>query len=97
MADCLIFPSRIETWGLPISEYAQYQKPMLLADLPYAHETAAGTHQTAFFDPQSPLQLKGMMQRLVANDNSFLTYIPKCKIASPTAESWEQLFEKLLD
>ena len=97
MADCLIFPSRIETWGLPISEYAQYQKPMLLADLPYAHETAAGTQQTAFFDPQSPVQLKEMMQRLIENDKSFLTYIPKCKIAAPTAESWEQLFEKLLD
>ena len=97
MADCLIFPSRIETWGLPITEYAQYQKPMLLADLPYAHETAAGTSQTAFFNPQSPLQLKELMQRLVENDKSFLSYIPQRKIAAPTAESWEQLFEKLLD
>jgi len=41
-ADCLVFPSRIETWGLPISEYLSVQPEgkMLLADLPYAHETA---------------------------------------------------------
>lgn len=41
-ADCLVFPSRIESWGLPISEFkaANASAPMLLADLPYAHETA---------------------------------------------------------
>ncbi len=96
MSDCLIFPSRIETWGLPISEFAQFDKPMLLANLPYAHETAAGTQQTAFFDPQSPQELKLMMQRLIEGDNSFLTHIPNPQVAEPIAESWEQLFDILL-
>ena len=32
--DCLVFPSRIETWGLPISEFLPYNRPMLLSDLP---------------------------------------------------------------
>ncbi|WP_236612706.1 glycosyltransferase [Elizabethkingia meningoseptica] len=41
-SNCLIFPSKVETWGLPISEFLEYNKPMLLADLPYAHETAIG-------------------------------------------------------
>lgn len=36
-ADCFVFPSRVETWGLPISEFrAVSDKPALLADLPYA-------------------------------------------------------------
>lgn len=41
-ADCFVFPSRIETWGLPISEYMQTNPAgkLLLADLPYAHETS---------------------------------------------------------
>ncbi|MBO5678647.1 MAG: glycosyltransferase family 4 protein [Bacteroidaceae bacterium] len=96
-ADCLVFPSRIETWGLPISEFAQSGKPILLANLPYAHETAAGTKKTAFFDPQSPKQLKEMMLRLIQNDQTFLTDIPKREIAAPTTNSWEQLFDVLLD
>src|SRR5690606_29875052 len=50
-ADCLIFPSKIETWRLPISEFSTLNRPMLLADLPYAHDTAAGSKQVAFFDP----------------------------------------------
>ena len=41
--DCLVFPSRVETWGLPISECMFTGKPMLLADLPYARETASGS------------------------------------------------------
>ena len=37
-ADCFVFPSRVETWGLPISEFRSVSdKPLLLADLPYAH------------------------------------------------------------
>lgn len=37
-SDCFIFPSRVETWGLPISEYASAHPggTILLADLPYA-------------------------------------------------------------
>lgn len=36
--DCFVFPSRVETWGLPISEFRSVSdKPVLLADLPYAH------------------------------------------------------------
>ena len=46
---CLLFPSRVETWGLPISEFKPTGKPMLLADLPYAHESAAGAARVAFF------------------------------------------------
>jgi len=50
-ADCLVFPSRVESWGLPISEYMSVQPEgrMILADLPYARETSAG--RGVFFSP----------------------------------------------
>lgn len=95
-ADCLVFPSRVETWGLPISEFAGFGKPMLLADLPYAHETAAGSRQTAFFDVEDAEALKEYMKRLVLNDASFLTVVPQQAVASPTASSWKELFDLLL-
>lgn len=97
MADCLIFPSRIETWGLPISEFAPYEKPMLLADLPYAYETAAGTRHTAFFNPEKPEELKVMMQRLIDGDTGFLGEVKKRKLEEPVAEDWNALFAKLLN
>lgn len=94
-ADCLIFPSRIETWGLPISEYAPYNKPMLLADLPYAYETAAGSRHTAFYNPEKPEELKVMMQRLIDGDTSFLKEVEKQDLEEPKAENWRALFEQL--
>lgn len=95
-ADCLIFPSRVETWGLPISEFATFEKPMLLADLPYAHETAMGSKQSAFFDVQNANQLKEHMKCILLGDKSFLKDVTVQKIANPTANSWEKLFAHLL-
>lgn len=94
--DCLIFPSRIETWGLPISEFARFDKPMLLADLPYAHETATGSKETAFFNVQEVKDLKEQMKRLVLDDKTFLATIPEREIAEPVTHTWEELFDKLL-
>ena len=96
MADCLIFPSRVETWGLPISEFSQTGKPMLLADLPYAHETSAGSKQVAFFNPEKPEELQVMMRRLIDGDSSFLKEVEKKNIKEPKAENWEELFKRLL-
>ncbi|MCB5658274.1 MULTISPECIES: glycosyltransferase family 4 protein [Bacteroides] len=95
-AHCLVFPSRVETWGLPISEFAAFGKPMLLADLPYAHETAAGSRQTAFFNPQSSDTLKMQMKRLVEGDFSFLKEIPHQVLVEPATHTWKELFDLLL-
>lgn len=94
--DCLVFPSRVETWGLPVSEYASFGKPMLLADLPYAHETAAGSKQTAYFPPTDAEALKEKMKRLVAGDTSFLSAVPQKTPQAPMASSWKELFDLLL-
>lgn len=50
-ASAFVFPSRVETWGLPISEFiAVGRGKLLLADLPYAHETSKGAKAVEFFD-----------------------------------------------
>lgn len=48
--DCLIFPSKLETWGLPISEFRCTGKKMILSDLPYAHETVGEYKDVSFFN-----------------------------------------------
>lgn len=95
-ADCLVFPSRIETWGLPITEFAATGKPMLLSDLPFAHETSAGCPKVAFFNPEDPADLMGKMRKLVDGDESILHAVPKNPIEPPVAYSWNDLFEQLL-
>lgn len=94
--DCLIFPSKVETWGLPVSEFAAFDKPMLLADVPYAYETAGGSQKTAFFDPADYKELSHRMYQLIHGENSFLKPVPKNEIERPVVESWERLFDMLL-
>ena len=93
---CLVFPSKVETWGLPITEFAAFGKPMLLADLPYSHETAGGCGKVAFFNPDDPHELAGQMQRLIRGDESFLMTTEKNTIPAPVAWSWQELFDMLL-
>ncbi len=96
-SQCLIFPSKVESWGLPISEFKQYDKPMLLADLPYTHETAAGAQQTAYFNPEDANQLATLMKALIEKDRSCLKPSPKIDYYEPTVENWRQLFDKLMN
>lgn len=63
-AGIFVFPSRIETWGLPISEYMASNPGgrMILSDLSYAHETSAGALDVKFFNPDDAAALKNLMK-----------------------------------
>ena len=89
--DCLVFPSQVETWGLPISEFAVTGRPMLLADLPYAHETAAGSHHTAFFDPDKPMILKQLMRDVMEGRTQAFKEVRKTEITPPFVSDWHRL------
>ena len=95
-ADCMVFPSRAETWGLPISEFKPTGKPMIIADLPYAHETATGAQKVAFFPVSDAEKLANVMQAVVENDLSDFRPVDKQSYEKPYAENWEQLFDLLL-
>lgn len=95
-SNCLIFPSKVESWGLPISEYARFNKPMLLADLPYAHETAEGSNYTSFFEPTNAKELAEKMKDLIMGHTEFLAAIPSKFIEEPVVKSWKDAFTILL-
>lgn len=69
--DCMVFPSKLETWGLPISEFKSLNKPMILADLKYAHEAAANCHFLKFFNPNDPIELAYYMELLIDGKLTF--------------------------
>ncbi len=95
-ATCLVFPSRAETWGLPISEFLPTGKPMILADLPYAHETSAGASQVAFFPVMDAAALSDRMQEVTEGTLSSFGPVEAVEIAPPCAQDWEALFNLLL-
>lgn len=61
--DALIFPSLLETWGLPLTEFKEFNKPIIAADLEYAHETIGDYPKVYWFDPYSSKSLALAIQR----------------------------------
>lgn len=91
-SDCMIFPSKLETWGLPITEYKKTNKPLLLADLPYAHETVGTYDKVCFFNSEDAGKLAELMKKFIFGT---LTYdkSEKVNIEAPYAKNWSELFD----
>lgn len=93
--DCLLFPSRLETWGLPISEGKGYGLPLLIADLPYAHETVGTYNRVRFFDPLNARELAAMMKSFIEGELSFES-VRENMPDQPFVESWPGLIRLLV-
>jgi glycosyltransferase involved in cell wall biosynthesis len=94
-SDCLIFPSKLETWGMPITEAKAAGKPILAVDLPYAHETVGSYDKVAFFALDDVTQLATRMRQASIGDQVFgetEEIIP----AQPFSKSWSGLWKILL-
>lgn len=94
-SNCLVFPSKLETWGLPISEYKKFGKPMLVADLEYAHETVGEYNKVVFFNPNDYHDLAIKMKKIINKELIFENHSIK-QIKQPFAKSWDELFALLL-
>lgn len=99
-ADTFVFPSRIETWGLPITEYMHTkgaEAQLLLADLPYAHETAGGADRVAYFPATDAEALAQLMKQALEHDGRIFSPQAPISIQPPYARDWEGLFGLLLN
>lgn len=92
---CLIFPSLLETWGLPISEYKLFGKDMIVADLPYAHETVGSYDKVMFFNTDSVADLSQKMLQVIYNKQLYSPQVEK-KVDPPFADTWEKLINMLI-
>lgn len=94
--NCLVFPSKMESWGLPISEFSATGKPMLLSDLPYAHSAAANSKKTAFFNPEQVDELQKQMECLLRGEENFLKFVPEEKDEGYHTRNWDELFAVIM-
>ncbi|TWU67006.1 Glycosyl transferases group 1 [Crateriforma conspicua] len=91
--DALVFPSLIESYGLPLVEAMAMQKPILAADLPYAR-TLCGS-EAVYFDPRSARSLYDGVKRLKAKLDS--GWKPQWHgQLSLLPDSWEEVVKTLL-
>lgn len=98
--ETVIFPSKLETWGLPISEAKAFGKNIILADLEYAHETLGTYEKVMFFGPDAAEKLAEKMEMLI-NDDENMKNIEfdgnfEKNIEKPFCKNWKELFDILL-
>ncbi len=61
----LIFPSYIETVGLPLIEARMHNTPTLAANCQYAKEITDGQYNTSYFNPLDSIELAKLMKNLI--------------------------------
>lgn len=61
----LIFPSYIETFGLPLLEAKLHKSPILACDTPFAHEILDDYDKVLFFDPFNSEELYEAMSKIL--------------------------------
>lgn len=93
-SSALIFPSKIETWGLPISEFKATNKPIFLIDLPYARETVGNYDKICFFNPNDVKELANKMEIFI-NDPLSIRFDNNCSERNNGlhADNWSELLD----
>lgn len=91
--DILVFPSYIETYGLPLAEARTVNGMILAADTPFAREILDGYANVWFFDPTQPSELKALMKKAILGG---LPHSVREDSAWPQDHSWSKLVKVLL-
>ena len=94
--DTVLFPSKLETWGLPISEAKAHGKSLLVADLPYAHETV-GTYSSVSFLPPNDAAVWAMAFEAILDGKWVHSGSIGIMPSLPFAADWRQLWSLLTE
>lgn len=93
--DCLVFPSKLETWGVPITEAKEAGLFILASDLPFAHEAVGNYDGASFFDPADALALANKLRAYRYGE----LVESKCfrePPAPPFVPDWDHFYSELL-
>jgi len=94
-SDCLLFPSKIESWGLPVTEAKEQGLSILISDLPYAKESVGNYDKVKFFNLDSAEQLADEMKHFIQGT---IIYDETKEIIynEPVTRNWDELVHFLL-
>jgi glycosyltransferase involved in cell wall biosynthesis len=87
LSRCVIFPSKYEGWGLPITEAMRLGVPMACSALPVLIEQADDA--ALFFDPDDPKAIAAAIARLWEDEN-LRQSLSKKALARASQFSWDR-------
>lgn len=95
-ASVIVFPSKLETWGLPISEAKDLNKPLLVSDLHYARETVGNYDKVAFVSPHHPKKWAYCFEKILNKKFAF-TESNLTPPREPFTKDWHSLSAFILN
>nr|WP_295983962.1 glycosyltransferase family 1 protein [uncultured Agrobacterium sp.] len=93
-AFALVLPSRMEGWGLPVSEALWCGTPALAADVPALRE--AGGDLGLYFDPDRPAELAEIIKGLWTDPQEYETLRTKIAQSKPGMRKWHDVAAEIL-
>jgi glycosyltransferase involved in cell wall biosynthesis len=90
--DVILFPSKLETWGLPISEAIANGKYIIAADEGYAHETALDYVLIDYINANDPHAWANSIKRVINE----LPYQDKT-VLNNYKDEWNTLWYKIIN
>lgn len=93
---CLVFASRLETWGLPVSEMKFFHKPIIAAKTLYTAESIGNYDKFHSFELDDYTELSHLMNDAIDDK---LTYEKNrlYKVKEPVIEKWKHLYSYLFN
>ena len=94
-ASVILFPSKIESWGMPISEAKRFGKPIMVADEPYATETVGGYVDVEYLPTTN---VRAWADAMAAHLEGVWKPNPKVQPATeqPFARDWKRTWDILV-
>lgn len=92
----LIFPSYIETIGLPLLEARQVGTIILASDCPFSREVLVGYENGYFFDPFKPQQLAELMEEVILGQIKIKKTVAKKNDNNNLNNGWQKVIDILL-
>jgi glycosyltransferase involved in cell wall biosynthesis len=89
----LLFPSYIETFGLPMLEAKLYKGIILASDCPFSHEILNGYENAYFFDPFKADELEELIENILTNKIKYLNM--QRQIIKDSVNEWIRLLNVL--
>lgn len=88
----LVFPSYIETFGLPLEEAKFMNSMIIAADCDYAREVIGSYKNVLFFNPFDYMQLADLMEKSINSDYTEMKFNEEIFIESNTS-NWGEMDE----
>ncbi|WP_347052927.1 glycosyltransferase [Flavobacterium olei] len=95
IANVLVYPSRLETWGLPLSEFSRYNKPIFAIDLEYVYETVGNYPYLVIFNPDDIMELALLIKNLIEKKKLNYFNFDNLNIANNinSINSWKEILD----